>query len=365
MAKIKRKPLANRHIRNLSPYPLTKAIATLKHELGIPSIIKLASNENPLGPSPHVINSLQSALGTLHLYPEGDCSELKQALSSFMQIEPCQLTIGNGSDNILELIIKTYLRSTDTAVISEYAFCTIPLIMQSYGIKTNIEKAHHWGHDINAILNVFLINPNNPTGTMTTKQHFEKLLTTIPPHILIVVDEAYAEYIHHPDYPNSLYFLKYYPNLVMTRTFSKIYGLAALRLGYAISSADIANMLNRSRLPFNVNTMATKAALAALADQEHIQKSVRFNKQGMQQIQNELNKLDLQYIPSFGNFITIDVGNAANCYQKILHEGIMVRPLNNYNMPRHIRVTIGTMEQNEHFLGALKKVYQSTLLNIG
>lgn len=361
--KIDFKSLANSGLRDLIPYQPGKPIEELERELGITSSIKLASNENPLGPSPHVISAVQQVLLKAHFYPDGGCFELKQALMTYLSVNPEQITVGNGSENILELIVKAYLHKGDTAVISQYAFLTIPILIQSYGVKANIVAAHEWGHDIANMLKaidektrvLFLVNPNNPTGTYTNEKDFVTLMESVPPHILVVVDEAYSEYISKADYPDTLTYLSRFPNLIITRTFSKVYGLAALRLGYAISSPDIADILNRARLPFNVNAIAAKAACAALADQEHVQKSVALNNSGMQQLKEGIEKLQLNYIPSIGNFITLNVNDGAIVYQQLLQEGVIVRPLKAYDMPQHIRVTIGTAEQNERFLRTLQK----------
>jgi histidinol-phosphate aminotransferase len=264
----------------------------------------------------------------------------------------------------LELIVKAYLHKDDTAVISQYAFLTIKILIQSYGTQANIVPAKEWGHDISRMIEavdektrvLFLVNPNNPTGTYTNEDDFHRLMESIPPTVLVAVDEAYSEYISTPDYPDTLKYLSKYPNLVITRTFSKVYGLAALRVGYAVSSPEIADMLNRARLPFNVNTIAAKAAIAALQDQMHVQKSVTVNRQGMQQLKEGLHQLRRNTIPSIGNFITIDVDDAPKLYQQLLYEGVIVRPLTSYDMPRHIRVTIGTYEQNERFLATMHKL---------
>lgn len=367
MKKIDFRALANTSVRNLTPYQPGKPIEELERELGITSSIKLASNENPLGPSPKVIQAATQALQKAHFYPDGGCYELKQALSKFLSVLPEQITVGNGSENILELIVKAYLHKDDTAIISQYAFLTIPILLQSYGTEAKVVPAKSWGHDITAMINaiddktrvLFLVNPNNPTGTYTNKTDFLNLMKSVPPHILVVVDEAYSEYISLPDYPDALSYLPDFPNLVITRTFSKVYGLAALRLGYAISSVEIADILNRTRLPFNVNTIAATAACAALDDQTHVKNSIELNQQGMQQLEEGLQKLDLEYIPSIGNFVTVEVKDGLSIYHKLLHEGVIVRPLKAYDMPRHIRVTIGTRQQNDRFLKAINKVLRS------
>ncbi|EKD70229.1 MAG: hypothetical protein ACD_46C00593G0001 [uncultured bacterium] len=367
MKQIDFRELANESIRHLTPYQPGKPIEELERELGITSSIKLASNENPIGPSPKAIDAIKKSLQQAHIYPDGSGYELKKALAEYLSVSSNQLTLGNGSENILELIVKSYLSKNDTAVISQYAFLTIPILIKSYGAITNVVPAKNWGHDILGMLNaidnktrvLFLVNPNNPTGTYTNKTDFETLLKNVPSEILIVVDEAYSEYIHQDDYPIALNYLANHPNLIITRTFSKIYGLAGLRLGYAISSPEIADILNRARLPFNVNSLAAKAGCAALIDDDHIQQSVTMNNQGMQQLQAGLKQLNIDYIPSIGNFITIDVKDAARVYQQLLLQGIIVRPLQAYGMPKHIRVTIGTAEQNKRFLNAIRLVLQT------
>lgn len=357
--------LANSYIRNLTPYQPGKPIEEVERELGISSAIKLASNENPLGASPAVIKASTDALLKSHIYPDGGCFELKKSLAAFLQVATNQLTFGNGSENILELIVSAYLTQNSSAVISQYAFLTIPLLIKSHGAELITAPAKNFGHDIDNMIAavkentrvIFIVNPNNPTGTYTTTQDLKKLLDNVSPHILVVVDEAYNEYIDKSDYPNTQKMLAKYPNLIITRTFSKAYGLAALRLGFAISSPEIADILNRARLPFNVNSIASIAGIAAILDQDHIKRSVELNKIGMTQLSEGLKNLNFKFIPSAGNFITIDLEkNAIDVYQKLLMLGVIVRPLGAYDMPTYIRVTIGTTEQNERFLTALKTV---------
>lgn len=364
MSDVNFKSLANLSVRELTPYQPGKPIEELERELGITSSIKLASNENPLGPSSKAMQAVQSLLPQTHIYPDGGCYEIKHKLANFLSVDVSQLTIGNGSENILELLVKAYLHRGDNAVISQYAFLTIPILIASYGATIKAAPEKNYRHDIARMIELidektrvlFLVNPNNPTGTYTTEHEFKQLLQTVPPHVLIVVDEAYSEYINKPDYPDTLSYLAQYPNLVITRTFSKIYGLAALRLGYAVSSPDIADILNRARLPFNVNALAAKAGAAALDDQAHVTASVELNNAGMRQMTDGLHQLNLPFIPSIANFVTVDVGDGSAVYQKLLHHGVIVRPLKAYDMPRHIRVTIGTAQQNERFLHALQQV---------
>lgn len=363
--KVDFRALANTGIRNLIPYQPGKPIEEVQRELGISSpIIKLASNENPLGASPKAIEAAQQEIVKMHLYPDGSCYELKQKLASFLSVMPEQITIGNGSENIFEIIIKAYSNPNNSAVISQYAFLTISLLLQSYGTQIITVPAKEWSHDIDAMIEaigdntrlLFLVNPNNPTGTYTNIAAFEKLLKSVPPHVLIVVDEAYSEYISQPDYPNAIDYLTSYPNLIVTRTFSKIYGLAALRLGYAISSPDIADILNRSRLPFNVNGPAAKAGCAAIADIEHVRKTIELNNTGIEIFKKELTNLQLPYIPPIANFVTTEVGDGMDVYKKLLTKGVIVRPLNPYGMPKHIRISTGTIEQNQRVINELSRV---------
>lgn len=357
--------LANSHIRHLIPYQPGKPIEEVERELGIVSAVKLASNENPLGPSPQAVLKAQEAMQKAHFYPDGGCYTLKQTLANYLKLHASQLTIGNGSENILEIIIKTYLTYADSAIISQYAFLTIPLLIKSYGAELVTVPALNFQHDIKNMCKsindktriIFIVNPNNPTGTYNTADELQWLLESVPPHVLIVVDEAYYEYVNKKDYPNTLMLLNNYPNLVIVRTFSKIYGLAGLRVGYAISSIEIADMLNRARLPFNVNSIGAIAAATAILDHNHVEKSIELNNKGMMQLEESLKKMHISSIPSLGNFITLNVNQSAlEVYQKLLLLGVIVRPLTAYDMPSYIRVTVGTWEQNERFLNALQKV---------
>ena len=326
--------------------------------------IKLATNENALGPSRNAIHAAQEALKEAHHYPDGNQFDLKNALSDFLAVKPEQLTIGNGSEHILEFIVKSYLQKNESAVISQYVFHTIPMLIQRSGAHMIEVPAKEWGHDISAMIRaidsntriVFLVNPNNPTGTYTNADDFHRLIKSVPSNILIVVDEAYLEYVTHPNYPNTLSYLSAHPNLILIRTFSKAYGLAALRLGYAVSSSEVATILNHARLPFHVSSIAQKAGCAALHDQLHILNTASMNKAGMQQIEEGLKALGIAYIPSTANFIAIDVGDATLAYEKLLQMGIMVRSLQSYGMPRHIRVTIGMADEMEYFLRAMKEI---------
>lgn len=357
--------LANPSIRNLIPYQPGKPIEEVERELGLTNVIKLASNENPLGPSPKAMIAAHDALTKAHLYPDGGCFAIKQALAKFLHVEQNQLTLGNGSENVLEIIIKAYLNTHSNAIVSQYAFATIPIQIKAIGAELITIPTQQWRHDIQETINtcnektrvIFIVNPNNPTGTYTTRGELNELLNSVSREVLIVLDEAYSEYIARDDYPHAEQLLKQHPNLIVSRTFSKIYGLAGLRIGYAISSPEIADILNRTRLPFNLNSIGSAAAIAALSDNEFVEKSIVLNNQGKEQLEIGLKKLNINFIPSLGNFIAIDVARDGNAvYQALLHKGVIVRPLTAYGMPTHLRVTIGTHEQNARFLKSLQEI---------
>ncbi len=359
--------LANPAILNLLPYQPGKPACELEAELGIQAAIKLASNENPLGTSPQVITAIQHSLSQLHIYPHDHVLALKKALALHHTVLPEQITLGNGSDNNLELIIKVFLNDHDTAIVSEYAFMTIPLLIQACGAKAITVPHQHYGHDYEAMLAavqpntrmLFIVNPNNPTGTYLNTQAFHALMQALPKNIIVVVDEAYIEYVDVNDFPDCINALKQYENLIIVRTFSKAYGLAGLRLGYTVSSAEIADLLNRVRLPFNVSSLAASAGLAAIQDQTHIQNTKALNQHGKKMILAKLRELNLNVIPSVGNFITVDVGDAKKIYEAMLHLGVIVRPLNAYGLHTHLRISIGTEAQNQRCLAALTSALQT------
>lgn len=360
-------------ISGLSPYQPGKPIDELERELGLQDIVKLASNENPLGPSPKVQAAVNKAIGDSALYPDGNGFHLKQALSEKLSVSASSITLGNGSNDVLDLIARVFLNSGREAIYSEYAFVVYPIATQSVGATARVSKAlpidssQPYGHDLEAMAAllsdktslIFIANPNNPTGTWLTKDQLKKFLDKVPADVIVVLDEAYGEYINEPDYPNALEWLAQFPNLIITRTFSKAYGLAGLRIGYSISHPDIADLLNRVRAPFNVNSLGLVAAEAALKDDEYIAKSCELNQQGLKQLSEGFDALGLEYIPSVGNFITVNIGrDAMATYEALLQEGVIVRPVAPYKMPNFLRVSVGLSEQNDVFLAALKKVLE-------
>jgi histidinol-phosphate aminotransferase len=354
-------------VQKLSPYVPGKPVDELARELGLDPqrIVKLASNENPLGPSPKAIEAIKAELAELTRYPDGNGFELKQKIAKRCAASIEQVTLGNGSNDILELAARAYLAPGLNAVFSEHAFAVYPLVTQAVGAEGCAVPAVSWGHDLNAMLKaidkntriVFLANPNNPTGTWFGPQALAAFLKAVPEHVLVVLDEAYIEYAEGNALPDGLSYLASHSNLLISRTFSKAYGLASLRVGYAVSSVQIADVLNRVRQPFNVNSLALAAACASMDDVEYLERSRQANDEGMAQLERGFQDLELSWIPSKGNFIAVDLGRpAAPIYQALLEEGVIVRPVTGYGMPTFLRVSIGTKDENSLFLGALAKV---------
>ncbi|WP_299198465.1 histidinol-phosphate transaminase [uncultured Amphritea sp.] len=357
--------LATPGVQGLHPYQPGKPVEELERELGIKNSIKLASNENPQGPSPVAIAAIQAALGESCRYPDASGFKLKQALSDHYGISVNTITLGNGSNDVLDLIGRTFLLPGDEVIYSEYSFVVYMLVAQSTGARAVVVPARDWGHDLDAMAAavtdktrvIFLANPNNPTGTWFSDQAMRAFMAKVPENVIVVLDEAYLEYVSEPEYMSGLALQNEYPNLVVARTFSKAFGLAALRIGYAVAAPAITDLLNRVRQPFNVNIPALEAAAAVLSDSEYLQRSVEQNRTGMQQLEQGFAQLGLGWIPSVGNFITVDCGcDAAPLYAGLLQEGVIVRPVANYQMPNHLRVTIGLPDENNRFLAAFARV---------
>jgi len=347
-------------ILSLSPYQGGKPISELRRELGLDHIVKLASNENPLGAGPKALNAMQEAMAEVGRYPDGNGFELKQAISEHVSVEIQSITLGNGSNDILELLARAYLcNAEDEVIFSQYAFVVYPLVTQALGAKAVVTKSKNFGHDLDAMSKaindktklIFIANPNNPTGTLLSNEALYKFLLKVPNSVIVVLDQAYVEYLNVVD--DTVQWLQEFDNLVITRTFSKAYGLAGLRVGYSISSSQIADYLNRIRQPFNVNYVAQIAATAALADEAFLVRSVVANKNGLLQLSQGFDKLDLSYIPSSANFVAVKVNDAIKIYQKLLEKGFIVRPV---EMQNYLRVSVGTQIENEEFLDALKSV---------
>ncbi|MCX4195240.1 histidinol-phosphate transaminase [Methylobacterium organophilum] len=361
--------LAQPGVQKLSPYVPGKPVDELARELNLDpaGIVKLASNENPLGPSPKALAAIQAELSELTRYPDGNGFVLKQRLAQRYSVGVHQVTLGNGSNDILELVARAYLAPGLNAVFSEHAFAVYPIATQAVGAEGRAVAAKNWGHDLDAMADaidentrvVFVANPNNPTGTWFDAAALGAFLTRVPAHVLVVLDEAYIEYAEGQELPDGLAYLADYPNLLVSRTFSKAYGLAALRVGYAISSPVIADVLNRVRQPFNVNSLALAAACAALDDVDYLAASRKANDAGMAQLERGFRQLGLEWILSRGNFIAVDFArDAAPINQALLREGVIVRPVAGYGMPTFLRVSIGTERENARFLDVLAQVLQ-------
>ena len=352
-------------IAGLQPYLPGKPIAELERELGIGGSIKLASNENPLGPGRLAREAVQAALGDLGRYPDGGGFELRVALARRHGVDASAITLGNGSNDVLDLIARTFLQPGVESVFSEHAFAVYPISTQAVGATARVAAARAYGHYLDAMAAlvsdrtrvVWIANPNNPTGTWVPAERLHAFIAALPPTCVVVVDEAYTDYVEEPDFPDASRWVGDFPNLVVTRTFAKVHGLAALRVGYGVSDPRVADLLNRVRQPFNVNSLAQAAALAALDDAEHVAASVALNREGMGELRAGCDRLGLGYIPSVGNFLTLDLGRpAAPVYEALLRDGCITRPVANYGLPNHLRVTIGLQAENRRFLASLERV---------
>ncbi len=361
--------LAVEGVRSLRPYQPGKPIDELARELGLKEsdIVKLASNENPMGPSPKALEAIKAELADLTRYPDGAGFVLKKTLSEKLSIRPEQITLGNGSSDILDFIVRVFVNDGDNVVFSQHAFAIYGLVAKMVGAESIVTPAKDFGHDLGemaADINertriVFVTNPNNPTGTWNTRDELVNFLNKVPERVIVLLDEAYFEYVHEADYPDGISLLNDYPNLVVTRTFSKAYGLASLRVGYGVSSPELADLMNRVRPPFNVDSFALAAANATLLDEEYVKESIALNDAGMAYLTSAFSDMGLSYIPSVGNFISFKVPagvNAMDVYNGLLREGVIVRPVANYEMPEYLRVSIGTEAENQTFISALKTV---------
>lgn len=359
--------------RILKPYEPGKPLEALEREYGIRDAVKLASNENPLGASAAARTAAQDALADLARYPDGNGFALKDALARHHGVSPQCITLGNGSNDVLDLVARVFLGPGRNAVFSRHAFAVYPIATLASGARCNMAAAYDahadmpYGHDLNAMgeaVNadtgvVFIANPNNPTGTWLPSAALEGFIRDLPPRVAVVVDEAYFEYVEQPDYPDASAWLERFPNLIVTRTFSKVHGLAALRVGYGLSHPALADLFNRVRQPFNVNAVAQAAAVAALADGEHVARSVQVNREGLAQWRQGLEALQLSWIPSVANFLSVEVGeHAESVYEALLRAGVIARPIAAYELPGHLRFTIGTASENARALAALAAALQ-------
>lgn len=356
---------ANPGVQSLSPYQAGKPIEELERELGITNIIKLASNENPFGFPDSAKQAIQRQLNDLTRYPDSNGFELKATIAKKFDLKPSQITLGNGSNDLLELVAHTFAGEQDEIIFSQYAFIVYPLVTGAINAVAREVPAKNWGHDLNGFLAaindktklIYMANPNNPTGNFLSEAEIDTFLAKVRSNIIVVLDEAYTEFTAEQERVDSFALLKKYPNLVVTRSLSKAYGLAGLRIGYAVSNPEIADLFNRVRQPFNCNSLALAAAVAVMNDDAFVEKVAENNRVELNRYEAFCAKYGLAYIPSKGNFITIDFKRpAAPIYDALLREGVIVRPIAGYGMPHHLRISIGLPEENERLFNALIKV---------
>ena len=356
--------LAPPHVRAISPYQPGKPISELARELGLneADIVKLASNENPLGPSPRALAAAQDALHDMALYPDGAGFALKAKLSEKLGVAQNQIVLGNGSNDVLDMAAQAFLSPGTSSVHAQHAFAVYPIATQTVGAQSIVVPARNYGHDLAAMRDairdgtrvLWIANPNNPTGTFLPWAEIEDFLETVPQRVLVVLDEAYGEYLPPAERCDTAAWLARFPNLLISRTFSKAYGLAGLRVGYGLGHPDVIDLLNRVRHPFNVNLPGLAAAEAALDDSEFLARTYALNTAGMAQLVNGLTELGIDVVPSKGNFLLAKVGDAARINAELLKRGVIVRPVANYGLPEFLRVSVGLAGQNARFLEALR-----------
>jgi histidinol-phosphate aminotransferase len=356
-------PEALAWVRALAPYTPGKPIEELARELGLPveGIVKLASNENPAGPPESALRAMRAVLTEVGRYPDGNAYALRRQLAQRLQVPVEWITVGSGSNDILEMAAAATLAPGRSCVYAQYSFAVYALATQARGARAIVVPARDFGHDLPAMARaiapdtrlVYLANPNNPTGSFARAADLQDFLAAVDPRVLVVLDEAYNEYLPPELRYDALAWVRRFPNLLVSRTFSKAYGLAGLRVGYAVAQPALAELLNRVRMPFNVSSVAQAAACAALADSDFVQRSYELNRRGLQALGAAFDALGLRYVPSQANFLLVHVGPAARVYQELLARGVIVRPVANYELPEWLRVTVGLPQENERFLQAL------------
>lgn len=354
------------YITDIAPYQAGKPISEVAREIGLneADIVKLASNENPLGMPESARRAIERTLAEVGRYPDSNGFELKRALAARYGVPLEWITLGNGSNDTLELVAHTFLQPGRSAVFSQYSFIVYALATQATGARSIVVPARDYGHDLDAMLAaiepdtrvVFIANPNNPTGTFLDAAQVEGFLTKVPSDVVVVLDEAYNEYLPPELRIDPVPWVRRFPNLVVSRTMSKAYGLAGLRVGFALAQADLTELMNRVRQPFNVNVLAQAAAIAALADDAFLSKSYELNRQGLQTLQSAFDRLGLEYVPSRGNFVMVKVGDAGKVFGALLRSGVIVRPVANYGLPQWLRVSVGLPEENARFVASLEQV---------
>jgi len=355
------KPIPHPHLSDIQPYTPGRPIEEVERELGLSDTVKLASNENPVGASPAAIDAVRKALDRIHFYPEGGAPELAEKLARKLGVQPASLVFGNGSNELIELSARAFAGKGDEIVFSADGFAIYALVAQAIQARPVPVPPRDHHHDLPAIAAaigprtrvVFLANPNNPTGTIFRRAEWQEFVRHVPSDVLLVVDQAYWEYVDDPGYPLLLEELACHPGLLLLRTFSKIYGLAGLRIGYAIGDWELIDAISRLRQPFNVNSLAQAAALAALDDEAHVERSRRVALDGRDLFARELARMGVHYVPSQANFVLVEVGDGDVVTDALLRRGVIVRPMRGYGMPSKVRITFGTAEQNRRCLDAL------------
>jgi histidinol-phosphate aminotransferase len=352
-------------IETIHPYQGGKPIDEVQREFGIDDIIKLASNENPLGPSPLAKEAIKRAAAKVNLYPDGNAYYFKNELAEHLGVAPNYLIFGNGSNDVLQIVGETYISPGDEVIYSESAFVVYMVVSKICGAKSVVTPRRDYAHDLDAMADaitdatkvIFIANPNNPTGTMVTKDETERLMARVPDDVLVVFDEAYYEYVERPDYPQTLPYVEEGRNVIITRTFSKIYGLAGLRIGYGIAKPETIEMMNRVRQPFNCNLIAQAAGRAALNDADHVRRSLELNAVGKVYLYERLARFGLEYVETEGNFILVELGRSGQeVTDALMRKGVIVRPMAAYGFPDAVRVTIGKSDENKRFITALQEV---------
>lgn len=351
------------HIKNLIPYEPGKPLEELERELGIKNSIKLASNENPIGPSPEALRAIEKILPNIHRYPDGSGFYLKKTIAEYFNLRPQNIILGNGSNEIIELSVRTFLNPGDETVMADQSFIVYQIVTQSANCKGIIVPLRDFTHDLDRMADavtektrmVFISNPNNPTGTAVGRKDVERFMGRLRDDIVVIFDEAYYEYVEKKDFPDTLKYVGEGKNVIVLRTFSKIYGMAGLRIGYGFARDELVGYMNRVRQPFNVNSLAQIGAAAALKDKSHLERSREVNRKGKEYLYGEFKKLGLNYVPTEANFILVKMGNGRNIYNRLLKKGVIIRPLDGYKFPDYIRVTIGLPEENKRFIEALKE----------
>jgi len=358
--------LVPEHIETLKPYVPGKPIEETEREYGITGVIKLASNENPLGPSPLAVAAIEHAARQVHLYPDGSSYYLVHKLASFLKVEPEEVVVGSGSNEIIELIIRTFVSPDDESVLCQGSFLMYKVTLQSHGRRfVEVPMKQGYRYDLEAMAAaltprtrlVFLANPDNPTGTAFSRADLERFLARVPPECFVILDEAYFEYVRWSEYPNGLDYVRKHPNVVVLRTYSKCYGLAGLRLGYGVMEPRVVAYLNRTRMPFNVSSVAQAAGVAALDDAEHLRTTCQTAWRGVEYLTGELRALGLTVPDSHANFVFAHLGRpAAPIYEQLLRRGIITRPVPGYGFPDALRISVGLRTHNERLVAALKEI---------